>query len=187
MLAELKDHVHRGPRHGVNPGPKVARAHSADHKRALSAMRHCISLFHHFIDIALEAWIREHRRINAETLEEVFERLVPYILKIPVEGSVVDLTRILAALQSEKVLARLPLPARTGISYGGETAVQSNCVEQLLQMRIRDSPLRDLLQKSLDGSLTPPVFSLSKRSNRTLRSLLSLRVVTRMGRSRNAS
>ena len=88
MLAELKDHVHRGPRHGVNPGPKAARAHSADHKRALSAMRHCISLFHHFIDIALEAWIREHRRINAETLEEVFERLVPYILKIPVEGSV---------------------------------------------------------------------------------------------------
>ena len=31
MLAELKDHVHRGPRHGVNLGPKVARAHSADH------------------------------------------------------------------------------------------------------------------------------------------------------------
>ena len=112
MLAELKDHVHRGPRHGVNPGPKAARAHSADHKRALSAMRHCISLFHHFIDIALEAWIREHRRINAETLEEVFEGLVPHILKIRMEGGVVDLTGFLATLKPEQILARSPLLLR---------------------------------------------------------------------------
>jgi hypothetical protein len=151
VVAELKDDVHRRSRYCLDPGPKVARPRSADNKRTLSAVRHRISLLHYFVNVTSETRIREHRRINAEALEEVFESLVPHILKIPVEGGVVDLTRILAALQLEKVLARLPFLVRTGVGYCGKTAVKSNRVEEMLQLRIWNPALRDLLQESLDG------------------------------------